>query len=284
MDLPTDISKPFFSYGIFKPGQLGYYRIENYVENKKISCYVNHRLLTRDGIPILHDTKEGITEGALLKFSDDSKKKAYQSIIEIEPDHHYKWGIINVTTNREKEISANVLFGKSPDRGSANADQNNYDGKKDPLFNDAFDLIREIIDRSRHFNSEVKKIFELQMAYMLLWTVIERYTTLRYDLNQTPMERIYQLKDDPNFCKVLKEVVEKKRTVFRSDNPRTRVILDPNNPKSAINYYYQIRSNIVHRGKAIYHDYDKLFLSINELLTITEATIMRAFNFSETEQ
>ena len=70
MDLPTDISKPFFSYGIFKPGQLGYYRIENYVENKKISCYVNHRLLTRDGLPIIHDTIGGSTEGALLEFKD----------------------------------------------------------------------------------------------------------------------------------------------------------------------------------------------------------------------
>ena len=283
MDLPIDISKPFFSYGIFKPGQLGYYRIENYVENKKISCYVNRRLLTRDGIPILHDSEEGFTEGALLKFSDDNKKKAYQSITDIEPDHHYKWGTINATVNREKEISANVLFGKRPNRGSTPADENNYDGKKDPLFNDALDLIREIIDRSRHFNSEVKKIFELQMAYMLLWTVLERYTTVRYELNQAPIERIYQLKDDPNFCKALKEVVERKRTVFRSDNPRTRVVLDPDKPKNAINYYYQIRSNIVHRGKAIYDDYNILFPSINELLKITRTTIMSAFSMSETK-
>ena len=115
MDLPTDIRKPFFSYGIFKPGQLGYYRIENYVDNKKISCYVNRQLLTRDGLPILHDTKEGFTEGALLEFKDGKEKKAYQSIIAIEPDHHYKWGTINVTANREKEISANVLFGKRPE-------------------------------------------------------------------------------------------------------------------------------------------------------------------------
>ena len=282
MDLPTDISKPFFSYGIFKPGQLGYYRIENYVEKKNTNCYVNHRLLTRDGLPIIHDTKSGSTEGALLEFKDGKEKKAYQSIIDIEPDHHYKWGTINVTANREKEISANVLFGKSPEKGSTPTDYGNYDGKKDPLFTDALDLIREIIDRSRHFNLEIKKIFELQMAYMLLWTVLERYTTLRYDLNQTPMERIYQLEDDPNFCKVLKEVVEKKRTVYRSDNPRTRVILDPDKPKNAINYYYQVRSNIVHRGKAIYDDYNILFSSINELLTITEATIMGAFSLRKT--
>ena len=179
-------------------------------------------------------------------------------------------------------VRANVLFGKSPEKGSTPTEYGNYDGKKDPLFTDALDLIGEIIDRCKNFNLEVKKIFELQMAYMLLWTVLERYTTLRYELNQTPMERIYQLKDDPNFCKVLKEVVERERTIFRSDNPRTKVILDPNEPKSAINYYYQIRSNIVHRGKAIYHDYDKLFLSINELLTITETTISRAFGSSET--
>ena len=282
MDLPTDISKPFFSYGIFKPGQLGYYRIENYVENKKISCYVNHRLLTRDGLPIIHDTKSGSTEGALLEFKDGKEKKAYQSIIAIEPDHHYKWGTVDVIANREKEISANVLFGKRPEKGSTATDYGNYDGKNDPLFTDALDLIREIIDKSRHFNLEIKKIFELQMAYMLLWTVLERYTTLRYELNQTPMERIYQLKDDPNFCKVLKEVVERERTIFRSDNPRTRVILDPDKPKNAINYYYQVRSNIVHRGKAIYDDYNILFSSINELLTITEATIMGAFSLRKT--
>ena len=283
MDLPTDISKPFFSYGIFKPGQLGYYRIENYVEKKNANCYVNYRLLTRDGLPIIHDTRSGSTEGTLLEFKDGKEKKAYQSIIAIEPDHHYKWGTVDVVANRDKKISANVLFGKRPEKGSTATDYGNYDGKEDPLFKDALDLIREKIDRSGHFNMEIKKIFELQMAYMLLWTVLERYTTLRYELNQTPMDRIYQLEDDPNFCKVLKEVVERKRTVFRSDNPRTKVILDPNKPKSAINYYYQVRSNIVHRGKAIYDDYDILFSSINELLTITEATIMGAFSLSETE-
>lgn len=121
------------------------------------------------------------------------------------------------------------------------------------------------------------------MAYLLLWTIIERYVTIRYHLGgDNVVKKIHKLESDETFCIELKKVNGKKREIFKSDRPRTKVVLDFNNPKKAIDYYYQIRSNIVHRGKAAYNDYSMLYKSTVELLDIMQKTIKNTFIESET--
>jgi len=55
--------KPFFSYGLFKPGQLGYFRLEEMVSDYR-PAIIDGNILTRDEIPILDNKYSGRVEGA----------------------------------------------------------------------------------------------------------------------------------------------------------------------------------------------------------------------------
>ena len=43
------------------------------------------------------------------------------------------------------------------------------DGRNEPLFGPALDVVRETLDLNRKFEWDLKPMFRLQMAYTLLW-------------------------------------------------------------------------------------------------------------------
>ena len=106
------------------------------------------------------------------------------------------------------------------------------------------------------------------MAYLLLWTSIERYLSLRYSLGLGVMKRVNRLAEEPAFQQGLRQHVTRKRTIQRADRPGERETLDPGVPKKALLYYYQVRSNITHRGKGVTRDFELLRKSTDELLSI----------------
>lgn len=115
MDNPSNIRLPFFAYGIFKPGQLGYLRLTNLVAEAKPDREIRGALLIRDGLPIIDEKPghSGTCTGTMLTFKPDAVEAAYQRVAEIEPDKHYRWGVASV-----QGTDVNVLFGRSPKKGS----------------------------------------------------------------------------------------------------------------------------------------------------------------------
>lgn len=109
MDFPNNTSLPFFAYGAFKPKQLGFYRIADCVERVENDCTIPGALLERDGLPIVDEEGNSEVSGSLISFKPDSVPKAYQGIVEIEPDNHYRWGAANVHKGNA-DIDANVLL------------------------------------------------------------------------------------------------------------------------------------------------------------------------------
>jgi hypothetical protein len=116
------------------------------------------------------------------------------------------------------------------------------------------------------------------MSYLLLWSAIERYVSLRYHLGDKVMEKIKNLAKEPAFKKSLEKVVSENRQVFRADRPRVRVRLDPDNPTKSLEYYYQVRSNITHRGKAAIRDFEIMQMSLMELHEIFKNVLRAAFS------
>lgn len=96
------------------------------------------------------------------------------------------------------------------------------------------------------------------MAYLLLWSSIERYVSLRYHLGDDVMAKISQLAGEPAFAESLRGNVTKTRTIYRTDRPVDMEILDPGSPGKSLDYYYQVRSNITHRGKSVVQDHKVL--------------------------
>lgn len=259
---PRDKTLGFFTYGILKPGQIAYSKIRDEIE-EKIECEINYSMLHRDGVPILTN-RQGNTQGYIYYFKDN--ERAYDIICESFSNKLYRWRTIEID---EEEV--NVLFGVRARQGSEPIedyhDQVNFDGRRDPLFKEGLELIRENLEGE--YYSWEKGFFKLQMNYMLLWSAIDRYCRLRYNKEKEHENRIEMSKE-----KVFRDALEKyanreHRLVFNTEQLFPNKF-DIDNPRRCINYYYTLRCNIVHRGKSSMRDIDMLEQATRELLDIFE--------------
>ena len=70
MILPNQLDLPFFSYGLFRPGQIGYRRLQPHVAAHEAGWHVRGILFDRDGLPILDQQGQSEVPGALIRFQD----------------------------------------------------------------------------------------------------------------------------------------------------------------------------------------------------------------------
>ena len=225
-------------------------------------------------------------EGELISFNN--WEKAYKEICNIEPGQLYCWDIIDVYVDN-KERQANILVAKdnllSKEKEVSGAiklkhpdDQIVHDrgiawrGYRDTLFVKGMEFLeteyfkkpqrlrfikpctKEQLERSLH------NLFSLQMAYAFLWTIIERHNTIKYRVNS---EKIYKKLEAMAQDTFYREAIDKIEDGFVFNYPG---IYSNNsgdlssfngNPKNSIDgyykkieMYYQVRCNVVHRGKA----------------------------------
>jgi hypothetical protein len=168
MESPVNISLPFFAYGVFRPGQLGFFQLKELVYHTTPSSQIRGRLLLRDGLPILDPDGSGFVKGVLLQFHVERAAEAYGQIAALEPDNHYRWG--QAPANG---ISTNVLFGRYPKKGSVPCEEDEWNGWDDPLFTSALEVVEETLNSNNQFEWDLKPVFRLQMAYLLLWSAID---------------------------------------------------------------------------------------------------------------
>ncbi len=279
MKPPTDLSLPFFAYGVFKPGELAFLQVKDLVAECS-ECSMRGTLRIRDGLPIASPEDQGEIRGTLIKFRPAAENEAYRRIAELEPDHQYYW--VTVTLKLGK---ANLLAGRSPNKGSVHPEEE-WSGHNDPLFTVALDVVSETLENNRSFEWDLKPLFRLEMAYLLLWTSIERYASLRYHLGDKATKKVLNLACEPAFQGALRKYVpeheaSEKRKVFRADKPEKCLALDAGSPEDALLYYHQIRHNLVHRGKGVPNDHERLEKSLDELLKIFRDTLNAAFAESQ---
>ena len=272
MNPPTNSTLPFFAYGIFKPSEISYFQIKDFVE-KIEDVTIKGRLLVRDGLPIFDSSGQESVSGTLIYFFSDKQHEAYQRISEIEPDKHYHW-----KTHDYNGKSINILHGRSPDKGSEFLDAQKWNSWEDPLFNSALDVVKDTLKDNLKFKNNLQPMFRLQMGYLLLWSSIERYVSLRYHLADGAHKKIMKLAEESSFESALKNVVKREDKVYRADRPTEGYALDNSNPKESLEYYYQIRSNITHRGKGINRDHDRVKNSLKELVDIFDKVLLSAKN------
>lgn len=270
---PKDKTLPFFAYGIFKPGQLAYPRIKNLV---KTYCEheIDYEMSMRDGVPLItQQRKYSRTVGYLIYFTEEHAEDAYEIISETHYEKLYRWEEIIVDDN-----PANVLMGVNPKMGSSGIEGStgNYDGQNDPYFKEAIEVVEnELNDEDKHW-SNINDFLRLQMSYLLLWTAIERYISLKYNCPEI-WQKWKILSKEKVFKMSLKRHVESTRTVYSAKDLR-EFTLDPKNPYYSVNYYYTIRCNVAHRGKALHSDDYIIRQSLKELLAIFKDIINATFD------
>jgi hypothetical protein len=254
MQMPTDTSLPFFSYGIFRAGGISFICIKEHIKNIEKNKRAVGRLLVRDGIPIL-DTQEKsfYADGDICYFKEAECEEAYGKIIGLEPEKYYTWELQEI-----EGIKVNLLSGVRAKKGSVVAESSFWDSwNDDALFNTAFEIIEEDLPKLGINFIDGKKFLKLQMLYLLLWTSIERYLGLRYSFRGSEISsKIRSLSSNQNFIEILARRTAQStyRVIYSTDRVDDAVKFDSTNAKKSLEYYYQVRCNITHRGKAALGD------------------------------
>lgn len=281
MMLPPDTTLPFFAYGFLRPGELAYHQIQEFVSTPPVEAVVRGRLWLRDGLLLLElDQRARPSDGCMLRFRPDGARSAYAAIADLEPAGMYEWHTAEVDT-KQGPVRANLLVGVDLPGPDADKPESlaHATSANDPLFNEALAEIRRIAeegdclpDRRMGNAMDLAPFFRQQMAYLLLWSSIERYASLRYRLGgRDYTERVLRLAEESAFAEALKVYVRgRKDTLYNADRHGKPAELNPSNPEASLRYYYRVRGNIVHRGKAAIRDREVISCSLRELLDIFE--------------
>ncbi len=288
---PEDTSLPFFAYGFYKPHQLAYPQIEIFVKGTPQKAKVKASLKQINGIPVLVEYDDPYSntyvEGYLIQFKNNQKTVAYEKVGYSRNKGIYKWKVMNVDGQR-----ANVLVSSKPElfKGQGEwynnydfnpPEHNNnvklecYDWRKDPLFEKPLKYIDLAISHQKPANTHSEKyikFLEAQMFYMLLWVSIDRFLSFRY--GETKNNNVLYLSEEKSFRDALKKHVKEDERVFyeRKNVYSTRHLrdyeLNPDKPACSAMFYYTIRNNVVHNGKALEIEQDMLLKALTQLLNI----------------
>ena len=177
--LPADISLPFFAYGIFKQGEIGFERISDFKKAVNNAALPNSVLL-EDGLPLLLDASEfkipevikALGKIQNLKFRRSSnicsnnELQAYQNISEIEPSQ-YIWSEVRVEEMNKpgKLVKANALVANKPQVGTTIIWNNYWSTNTDPFYGDVISLCHTQATAS---NNPIEK----QAALLMAWSAL----------------------------------------------------------------------------------------------------------------
>jgi hypothetical protein len=274
LDLPANVTLPFFAYGALRPGMPAFERLRPFVRASIQRDRVEGELFVRDGLPLLFPSQQGQTDGFLLAWNPGREEEGYRSICEFEPRKQYEWAEITVLSG----VPANVLVGRFPHKGNPQPlDSPVWRLTDDPAFGEGLAVVREAtaeIAANTHW-TEWQRFFRAQMAYLLLWSVLERLSALCIGPNHDPHERINRLYELPGMADLVASHVRRSDRVADSRDPSHSYKLEADNPKKCFQYYYQVRSNLSHRGKGVWNEFGKVHDSLRELLSIAEQYVKR---------
>jgi hypothetical protein len=260
LSLPNNLKLNFIAYGSFKPDELRFNIIKEYVDSFKKTT-ISGLLVEKDGVPLFSPNQQDVVSAYELIFFEGEEKKAYQLISENEPNTFYKWSEID---------QKNILLLNEKLKGVNYYMSDDWTFRGDPYFKEGLRSV-DLISTNEIGKNTYETFFKLSSAYLLLWTIIERFCTLKYG-NVRPTEKIKKMAEDKDInWELLLSNISRDDKIFRSDsNARFESISKKKGVKGALNYYYGIRSNVAHRGKSFDMDFKRIESSLLELKLIFE--------------
>lgn len=266
---PVDATKPLFVYGLLQPGELAHSVVEGYLARR---CCATARgaLWLRDGLPLFDLGGHEEVQGHLLWF--DGTQDGWNAVRSFEPASQYKWSLVAVAMEGGEHGVANVLCGKKLHTGTAGECVAEWSARLDPVFVEGIDEVRCLVLDTAPEGVDVqpdrpelwRQFFRLQATYLLLWSIVERYTALRFGPALDPGERVGLLGEDASFLAAVVGSGAQPDVVVDSRNPDKKLPLRPDG-SGAAKYFYQVRSNLSHRGKGAFQDSRLVLKALVEL-------------------
>tara|TARA_B110001450_G_C17626891_1_gene483539 strand:- start:272 stop:1138 length:867 start_codon:yes stop_codon:yes gene_type:complete len=261
---PKNTSLPFLTYGSFKPGELRYSLIKEFIDHYE-EVSITGQMFEKDGVPFFNletDTYfyKASYQAFILHIKESSKETVYNIIGENEPKSFYEWGILD---------GCNLLIGNRKIKGSKEFLDDSWSFQNDPYFEYGLEAC-ELINVTQGSENHILPFFTTSSAYLLLWTIIERFCALKYG-NLSPNQRLQKLSQDEDVQWSKIDFDQSSRSIYRSDEVGKRITINSQSTAyKRLQYYYGIRSNMVHRGKDVFRDIEIIENAYNEVKLIFE--------------
>lgn len=309
MPVQENLNLPVFLYGVFTPREIASHIFSKLNLNYTYATIRNFTLKTLEGIPVLVNSKYDET-GFVAKC--DNMEEVYKLLATFYPGVLFKWSTGTAIFKNNEEAKVNVLVADKTTAESSDNYWPDWKSSKDYFFSDGMDYLEKKyfwrlarVSNASHKNiskedisvyinkayiysmqgenewDKINKInkldmFELQTGYVFLWTIIDRFCTMRYSFGGGEGKKLEKLRQDVIF----KEAVEifgnrffnRNTTVGSSQDGHTMRF----NPDNCLRFYYQVRNNSVHRGKILPQDKKFLRDCFIELYAIMKYVITKA--------
>lgn len=244
---------PLFVYGSLRPSQLGHSQVAAFVARSRPAALAGYRLRIRDGLPMLMQSAGDEVRGDLLWPKGGAERALIAAADAFEPKELYRPCRVRVVPQLDQDDSDGVetawtFLGRSPMKGaSADWDYGVWSFEDDPLFDMALEAVATSFLAYLETGGGFWDTFiRLQGDFLTLCTILERYTSLASGASVTPTKRISALRHEGLASRALELASPPPLDVLdvRTVDTRYRVP----GPKS-FDAWYQVRSNLVHRGK-----------------------------------
>ncbi|MEU5931106.1 hypothetical protein [Micromonospora sp. NPDC047187] len=268
---PQDRDLPLFTYGLLRPGELAFSLIEPLV-SWHVEATAAGVIRMRDGLPLLDPSATGHVHGSLLYFPTGKVDEAWQIVASFEPGTQYRWRTTKAMTEDGRSTDANVSAGAKLQSGVSGDPVHEWSVSHDPVLSEGLAEVRRLVLEAAPNGVPAqsdapdlwRQHFRLQASYLLLWSAVERYTALRYGPALDPWPRVCRLDSDLAFQDALRTVNAEPGSVVDSRDPSDKVTFKQDFTGAA-RYYYQVRSNVSHRGKGAFRDARLVLKAVVEL-------------------
>jgi gamma-glutamylcyclotransferase (GGCT)/AIG2-like uncharacterized protein YtfP len=264
--MPENPSK-LFVYGSLKPGELGFEQIEKLVSNHRAAELHDFALYVRDGLPVIKKPATGeIVSGVLLSINSGMEEVFWRVVTEYEGTTNYKLENSLPVISEGKEFLAGAFIGRKMGKGNPERLYTPWTSKLDPIFSHSFPLLhRDIAGNTLKFTDAEhdpvaywSQMNGLLSQYLLLVSILEHLTVVKFggSKKQEPMVRIRKLQQSQGFANAFNALIDEKNNplIKVSDSRAVEDSLSSSNPEQVLLAWYQVRSNLQHRGKASLFD------------------------------
>jgi hypothetical protein len=235
---------------------------------------IDYALRSRDGLPLLVGASGSRVNGYLLKLSNIDE--AYTAVSRYVSPKHYLWLDDGLQVNAAGgPARANALRGRKPSSGADLENIDTWSSAKDPVFAHGIPVTTRLAApfiKDESSATPWKALYHVQAAYLLLWSTVERLTALRFGPALDPMQRLRSLASISSWPDLLRQagVPMADRRVVDSRDPDDAVRLK-HDGSNACEYWYQVRSNLSHRGKGSHRDLRivvEAFLDVHDVMRL----------------
>ena len=290
--------KPLFVYGTLKENEIAYHQISKLVDRTNPASVRNFALYIRDGIPLVIQAQGWRVDGELIYAKPDACEELLQTVDKYEGVRLYERQVTraqldirnsnNADQSTENGVECYIYVGVNYKNGNAEPIHEPWSSSLDPIFSESFpDLFKEIKSVIQNSDEPLpgqydwKLYNDLAGKHLLLVTIIERIAYLKFGeqyteigkngFNDRVMKRITELGKTEEFKNAYKKVklLDGIYSVEVFDSRNASRLLSTGKIGQAMDAWYQVRSNLQHRGKAAWRDFDILRNSLTGLANVT---------------